>query len=102
RWAGSIAAAEPEVTVELDLANALVRVTVQNPTAGTITVNVTTPMTALRGQERSFSAPPGQTTVALATSANWYDYAFANAAGGAWSRKLAGHLEGASSQTRPQ
>ena len=102
RFTGSIAAAEPEVTVALDLPNALVRVTISNPGPSAVNVRISSPMSALQSYTQTVGvAGNGSATVALGTADAWYDYALANVAGGSWSRLLAGHLEGTPSRTRP-
>ena len=102
RWAGSVAAAEPELTVTLDLPNALLRIAVSNPGSAAVSLRITTPMTALRANELTVTVPGNQTTnVALGTADGWYDYALANVDNSGWLRLLAGHLEGTASRTRP-
>ncbi len=89
-----------EVALTLDLDKAELVLVISNAADDPLDVDITSPLAALVASAQTVSVEPrSSATVRLATSDAWYDYVLVSAAGGAWRRELAGHIEGAASQT---
>ena len=89
-----------EIAGTLDMDKAELVLVISNASDEPLDVDITSPLGALSGSEQTVSVDPQSSeTVRLATTDAWYDYVLVSAAGGTWRRELAGHIEGAASQT---
>lgn len=101
-WHGSLDDSAAEVTLSLDPAQPMLELEIANVGDSPLDIDISSALTALEGSEQTVSVEPqASTSVSLGTTNGWYDYVLVSAAGGAWKRELAGHIEGQPSETLP-